>query len=113
MGDFIGDLTSFLEGDGLQQFKDRMAEQFRQDAPSKTGKSKAAIKASPEGVDLPDTLWRVDKGRSVTDPSGVKLPTISSGAGFIDEVLDNDLIIWTEIITEWGNNRSDVTDITS
>ena len=113
MGDLIEDLTSFIEGEGLEQFKERMADQFRQDAPSKSGKSKAAIKASQEGVVLPSSLWRVDKGRSVPDPSGGTLPKVSSGAGFIDEVLDNDLTIWTEIITEWGNNRSDISDITS
>ena len=107
----MGDLASFIEGDGLQQFKDRLADQFRQDAPSKSGKSKAAIKASQEGVVLPSSLWRVDKGRTVTDDSGVELPTASSGAGFIDEVLGNDLDIWAEIITEWCNGRSDVTDI--
>ena len=111
MGDLIEDLTSFIEGEGLEQFKERLADQFRQDAPSKTGKSKAAIKSSIEGVDLPDSLWRVDKGRSVTDPSGVELPTVSSGAGFIDEVLDNDLDIWADIITEWCNSRDDVSGI--
>jgi len=113
MGDFIGDLTSFLEGDGLQQFKDRMAEQFRQDAPSKSGKSKAAVTASPDGVVLPIALWHVDKGRTVTDPSGVELPTVSEGAGFMDEVLDHDLEIWGEIITEWCNSRDDVASITN
>jgi len=113
MGDLIEDLTSFIAGEGLEQFKERMADQFRQDAPSKSGKSKAAIMSSQEGVVLPSALWRVDKGSTVTDPSGVKLPTASSGAGFIDEVLDNDLTIWVEIITEWGNNRSDISDITS
>jgi hypothetical protein len=111
MGDFSEDLTSFIEGEGLQQFKEKMAEQFRQDAPSKSGKSKAAIMSSPEGVVLPLALWRVDKGRSVTDPSGVELPTVSSGAGFIDEVLDNDLDIWADIITEWCNSRDDVSGI--
>tara|TARA_R110002020_G_scaffold375531_2_gene586727 strand:+ start:9896 stop:10240 length:345 start_codon:yes stop_codon:yes gene_type:complete len=113
MGDFSEDLVSFIEGDGFQQFKERMADQFRQDAPSKSGKSKAAIMASQEGVVLPSALWRVDKGRTVTDPSGVKLPTASSGAGFIDEVLGNDLTIWAEIITTWCDSRSDVSDITS
>ena len=106
MGDLIEDLTSFIAGEGLEQFKERMA-------PSKSGKSKVAIRASQEGVVLPSSLWRVDKGRSVSDPSGGALPKVSSGAGFIDEVLDNDLTIWTEIITEWGNNRSDISDITS
>tara|TARA_R110002020_G_scaffold439315_1_gene649808 strand:- start:51 stop:389 length:339 start_codon:yes stop_codon:yes gene_type:complete len=111
MGDLIEDLASFIEGDGLEQFKEKLADQFRQDAPSKTGKSKAAIMASKEGVVLPSALWRVDKGRTVTDPSGVELPTVSSGAGFIDEVLDNDLTIWSDIITEWCERRSDVTEI--
>jgi len=113
MGDLVEDLNSFIAGEGLEQFKMRMADKFRMDAPSKSGKSKAAIKSSQEGITLPSALWRVDKGRSVTDPSGVKLPTISSGAGFIDEVLDNDLDIWTEIISEWCNTRDDVSDITS
>ena len=113
MEDFIEDLNSFLAGEGLDQFKMRMADQFRMDAPSKSGKSKAAIAASEEGITLPSSLWRVDEGRTVTDPSGVKLPTTSSGAGFIDEVLGNELDIWTEIITEWCNTRDDVSDITS
>ena len=111
MGDLIEDLTDFIEGDGLVQFKERMAAQFRQDAPSKSGKSKVGIQSSQEGVVLPAALWRVDKGRSVTDPNGVKRFKVSSGTGFIDEVLDNDLTIWSEIITEWGNSRSDVSDI--
>tara|TARA_R110002020_G_scaffold280739_1_gene496532 strand:- start:341 stop:679 length:339 start_codon:yes stop_codon:yes gene_type:complete len=111
MGDLMEDLASFIEGDGLQQFKDRLADQFRQDAPSKSGKSKSEIASNSEGVFLPAALWRVDKGRTVTDDSGVELPTVSSGAGFIDEVLGNDLDIWAEIITEWCNGRSDVTDI--
>ena len=113
MGNLMEDLASFIEGGGMQQFKERMADQFRQDAPSKSGKSKASIMSSQEGVVLPSALWRVDKGRTVTDDSGVELPTVSSGAGFIDKVLDNDLTIWAEIITEWCNGRSDVTDITS
>ena len=113
MEDFIEDLNSFLTGEGLDQFKMRIADQFRMDAPSKSGKSKAAISASQEGIILPSALWRVDEGRPVTDPSGVKLPTTSSGAGFIDEVLDNDLDIWTEIITEWCNTRSEVSDVSS
>jgi hypothetical protein len=33
--------------------------------------------------------------------------------GFIGEVLDNDITIWTEIITEWAATRSDIKDITS
>ena len=107
----MGDLASFIEGDGLQQFKDRLADQFRQDAPSKSGKSKSEIASNSEGIFLPAALWRVDKGRTVTDDSGVELPTVSSGAGFIDEVLGNDLDIWAEIITEWCSGRSDVTDI--
>ena len=28
-------------------------------------------------------------------------------------VVNNDLTIWTEIITEWGRSRSDIKDITS
>ena len=88
-----------------------MADQFRQDAPSKSGKSKSEIASNSEGIFLPAALWRVDKGRTVTDDSGVELPTASSGAGFIDEVLGNDLDIWAEIITEWCSGRSDVTDI--
>ena len=55
----------------------------------------------------------MDKGRTVTDPSGVKLPTVSEGAGFMDEVLDYDLEIWGEIITEWCNSRDDVASITN
>ena len=113
MGDIIEDLSSFIEGDGLEQFKTKMADKLRMDAPSKSGKSKSAITVSPDGITLPAALWRVDKGRSITDPSGVKLPKASAGAGFIDEVLDNDASIWAEIISEWCNNRSDVIDVTS
>jgi len=106
-------LIAFLEGEGLEQFKQKMTEQFKTDAPSKSGKSRTKIMPTMEGIDLPEALWRVDEGHSVIDPSGVKLPSVSGGAGFIDEVLDNDLDIWTEIITEWGRTRSDITDITS
>jgi hypothetical protein len=113
MGDITEDLASFIEGDGLEQFKTKMADKLRMEAPSKSGKSKSAIMASPDGITLPAALWRVDKGRSVTDPSGVKLPTASSGAGFIDEILANDLDIWAEIITSWARDRDDVSDITS
>jgi len=113
MEDFIEDLTSFIAGEGLEQFKMRMADQLRMDAPSKSGKSKAAIQVSKDGITLPTALWRVDRGRPVTDPSGVTIPSTSSGTGFIDEVLDNDTSIWAEIISEWCNNRSDVIDVTS
>jgi|TARA_B110000914_G_scaffold191138_1_gene177503 hypothetical protein len=111
MGDIIEDLTSFIEGDGLEQFKTKMADKLRMDAPSKSGKSKSAITVSPDGITLPAALWRVDKGRSITDPSGVKLPKASAGAGFIDEVLANDLDIWSEIIISWAKDRADVSDV--
>ena len=106
MGDIIEDLTSFIEGDGLEQFKTKMADKLRMDAPSKS-----AITVSPDGITLPAALWRVDKGRSITDPSGVKLPKASAGAGFMDEVLANDLDIWSEIITSWAKDRADVSDV--
>ena len=109
----VAALSSFLAGAGLEQVKQRMADQFRMDAPSKSGKSKSEIEAIPEGVMLPGVLWRVDEGRPITDPSGVQLPSVSKGTGFIDEVLDNDITIWIEIITEWGRTRSDIIDITS
>ena len=74
MGDFIGDLTSFLEGDGLQQFKDRMAEQFRQDAPSKSGKDKAAVTASPMELFCPSPYGMWIKGVLLLILVGLNFP---------------------------------------
>ena len=107
----ISDLIAFIAGRGLELFKERMADKFRMDAPSKSGKSKSEIMVSPEGIELPKSLWRVDKGRTNIDPSGVQLLPTSEGVGFINNILNNDIDIWSELISEWGRNRGDIESV--
>tara|TARA_Y100000034_G_scaffold118175_1_gene158575 strand:- start:939 stop:1304 length:366 start_codon:yes stop_codon:yes gene_type:complete len=103
--EFQAALIEFIQDEGLRKFREKLAEKFRTDAPSRSGKSKKTIRENmDEGVLLPMSLVYTSEG---TTRKGVFKP----GTGFIDEVLDADLELWLEIIEEWANSQSSVDTI--
>jgi len=105
--DFIEALTDFIDGEGVLLFQQKLADKFRKDAPSKSGKSKKAIKDIPTGFELPLSLIYTSEGNRSKD--GI----VSGGSGFIDDILDeSELELWLEVIQEWADSEGIVDTIT-
>jgi len=93
-------LMSFIETEGVSLLRKRLAAKFREEAPSKSGKSKKAILDTEEGFELPLSLVYVDRGRT---QSG----TPTEGTGFVKDLIDDHTsTILAEIIEEWLETQS-------